>query len=120
MWFIALVFFTIDLTYFYTTFLSTERIDGFKHIQLMSNVSPFIYWISNLIFDSIFFFLIVVLRILAIKAVDDSDGFLRFGGPYCEYFLLLNTKELLVLCFFIHLACFHFRYIVAVNWWLYY
>lgn len=97
LWVAALVFFTLDISYFSAPFVSTERIDGFKHIQLMSNVSAFIYWFSNLMFDSLFLFAIIFVRIVAIKLVDDAGGFLSFSSyPYCKYFpssMVLNSPS---------------------------
>lgn len=88
--FTALAFYSVDLSSYFSIFLSVERIDGFKHIQFMSNLSPFTYWLSNYIFDFVFFFVIVFLRILCFKLIDDRDGFLHFQHPFgkCGFFPL--------------------------------
>lgn len=80
--FILLGFYSVEVCNYFTFFLSMERTDGFKHIQFMSNLSPLVYWLSNFIFDFVFFFIIVLLRIISLKLVDNLDGFLDFRHPF--------------------------------------
>ena len=58
------------------TSVNAERLNGFKHIQLVSNVSAVTYWMSNFIFDYIFFFVIVLVRLLIFKLLGDDYEFL--------------------------------------------
>ncbi|XP_065208832.1 phospholipid-transporting ATPase ABCA3-like isoform X2 [Planococcus citri] len=73
MWFIALAFYTIDLTAYFAIFVNTERIDGFQHIQTMSNVSPLVYWFATLLFDLAFFSFVTFLRIGVFKILDRTS-----------------------------------------------
>lgn len=61
----------------------------------MSNLSPFVYWISNLYFDFIFFLAILILRIILIKLIDDEGGFLAieddFGKNFKSKFRFTST-----------------------------
>ena len=82
-WFIVFAFYTIDLNTYFMTSINVERLDGFKHIQLMSNVSPITYWFSNFIFDYIFFFLIMLVRIIVFKMLDDEQEFLKIDYHFC-------------------------------------
>lgn len=77
-WFFALAFFTIDLLAYFSGFINVERLDGFKHIQMMSNVSPVIYWLGTFTFDFIFFLLVMVVRTSSFK-IFDSYHFLDFS-----------------------------------------
>ncbi|XP_065204055.1 retinal-specific phospholipid-transporting ATPase ABCA4-like [Planococcus citri] len=72
LWFIAMAFYTVDLTAYFAVFVNTERIDGFQHIQTMSNVSPLVYWIATLSFDLAFFLLVIFIRVGVFKLVDKS------------------------------------------------
>lgn len=85
--FVALAFYSIDLGFYFSIALTEERIDKFKHIQFMSNLSPITYWLSNFVFDFAFFFLIIFIRILLFKLVGDSEGFLAFQYPFGKYYL---------------------------------
>ena len=84
-WFIVLAFYTIDLNTYFMTMINVERLDGFKHIQLMSRVSPLIYWLSNFLFDYLFFFLIILVRILIFKLTDDDYEFLKIDHHFCKF-----------------------------------
>lgn len=77
-WFIGLAWFSMDLCDYFSILPKVERIDGFKNIQYISKVSPFVYWLSNIIFDSIFFMLIILLRMMVFKPFD-RFGFLDFN-----------------------------------------
>lgn len=54
-----------------------ERVDGFKHIQLMSNVSPLVYWFGTVMYDVGFFLFVTVIRILVYKLITHTP-FLGF------------------------------------------
>lgn len=59
-----------------------ERIDGFRHIQMMSNLSIFVYWLGTLIFDYIFYVLIIAGRIIFYKLFDDQYHLLAFNDSF--------------------------------------
>ncbi|XP_065208828.1 phospholipid-transporting ATPase ABCA1-like isoform X2 [Planococcus citri] len=71
-WFFALAFYSIDLAAYFAVFVNTERIDGFQHIQTMSNVSPLVYWFATLLFDLTFFLFVTFLRVEVFKLADGS------------------------------------------------
>ncbi|XP_065226082.1 phospholipid-transporting ATPase ABCA1-like isoform X2 [Planococcus citri] len=73
LWFSAAAFYTVDLMSYFSTFVNMERIDGFFHIQMMSNVSPFLYWLTTLIFDLALFLIIIVIRVGIFKIIDHSN-----------------------------------------------
>lgn len=68
-------FFTVDLLSYFSIPVKVERINGFKHIQFISGVTSLTYWLNTVTFDSSFFLLIVLLRILLFKQFDDYDFF---------------------------------------------
>lgn len=135
MFFIAFGFFTINLNTYFVTVITTERLSGFKHIQLMSSVSPSTYWLSNFVFDYIFFFVIVIARILTIKLIGDHTGFLSLDYHFCEYPCTVPLDEIsrpaksvqvipiifyrrFIFFVFNHFRRFHFGF-VAFHWKLF-
>lgn len=77
-----LAYYTVDLIGYVTVFLNAERISGFKHIQLMSNLSPFTYWFGTFVFDLVFLLAIVVLRALLLKIFDDRHSILTLDEDF--------------------------------------
>lgn len=86
--FVAFAFYSIDLGYYFSIALTEERLDGFKHTQFISNLSPITYWITNFVFDFVFFFWIIILRVFSFKLIGDREGFLAFQHPFGECALL--------------------------------
>ncbi|XP_065208826.1 phospholipid-transporting ATPase ABCA1-like isoform X2 [Planococcus citri] len=72
-WFIAVPFYTVDLTAYFAAFVNMERIDGFQHVQTMSHVFPLVYWFATLLFDVVFFLFLTLLRVGIYKIIDNSS-----------------------------------------------
>ncbi|XP_065215397.1 phospholipid-transporting ATPase ABCA1-like isoform X2 [Planococcus citri] len=88
MWFFALAFYTIDLTSFFAVFVNMERIDGFQHIQTMSNVSSLVYWLGTLMFDVTFFLFVTFLRVGVFKTMNHS-AFLGLDTSFGVFALII-------------------------------
>lgn len=78
-WFFVLAFYTVDLTLYCVTFQSTENSDGFKHMQIISNLSPFVYYLSHFLFDYLTFIGNVLGRIVSFQMTDHSYHFLAIN-----------------------------------------
>ena len=86
LWFTAVGFFTTDLLTYFAPFVSMEQIDGFYHVQMMSSMSPFAYWLATFIFDFVFYFISMVIRIIVFKYVSGSD-FIGFHEAFCTFYI---------------------------------
>lgn len=72
-----------------------ERLNGFKHIQIMSHVSMPVYWLGTFLFDLSFFALIMVARIAVFKIIGDYSGILNFTPHFGKrYFYSYSIVKL--------------------------
>ncbi|KAL6960127.1 Phospholipid-transporting ATPase abca1, partial [Sarracenia purpurea var. burkii] len=49
--------------------METKRMDGFYHIQMMSRLSPFVYWLGTLLFDFTLFAIAMIMRMALFKMI---------------------------------------------------
>lgn len=103
-WFVLLAFFTIDLLDYFMIPIRVERIDGFKHVQFMSSVSPFTYWFNTLLYDVALFSLIIFLRVSVFKPFD-YYGF--FNVDY-HFGIVILLVILFIICGLLFVYCISF------------
>ncbi len=85
------VIFAIFISFF-VVHVGKERINGSKHLQLLTGVHFSIYWIANFLFDFIICFYTICGTVGIIKLID----FVR-NEPLSETFLIANEENLLYL-----------------------
>ncbi|XP_065219689.1 retinal-specific phospholipid-transporting ATPase ABCA4-like [Planococcus citri] len=61
----------LALFVFFISFVISERVHGIKHIQTMSDLSEWTYWLGNFIFDFLFYVFIVVIIVSFMKIMDN-------------------------------------------------
>uniref|UniRef100_A0A0N5CDU6 ABC2_membrane domain-containing protein n=1 Tax=Strongyloides papillosus TaxID=174720 RepID=A0A0N5CDU6_STREA len=87
-------------TYFLTIYpLFIERIKGFKQQQYYAGVSPFLYWISNFIADTIIGIIVFSSLIVLFGFLNEDANFLPFFQATCIYFFM-NLPIFYCLTFF--------------------
>jgi hypothetical protein len=65
----------------------TERITNAKQVQLMTGVSPAIFWGSNLAWDISLLLISTLLTTICLVALDDKEAFTSHGalGKFLKY-----------------------------------
>lgn len=58
--------------------------DGFYHIQMMSRLSPFVYWLGTLLFDFTLFAIAMIMRMALFKMIG-SMAIIGFHEAFCMY-----------------------------------
>ncbi|XP_065213358.1 phospholipid-transporting ATPase ABCA3-like [Planococcus citri] len=82
--YVLLIFgmFTVELHGYFLDFATMERVDGFYHVQMMSRLSPFLYWMGTMLFDLIFFYICIGIRILLIYIIGNADYLNEFNETF--------------------------------------
>lgn len=99
---LASLFILVPLCYIpasFITFIVRERMSKAKHLQLVSSVSPYVYWCSTYLWDMILFTMLVLLIIAAlfIYGKKAAEIFISVNEATFAVFLLLFTYGLSVL-----------------------
>uniref|UniRef100_A0A914W7X7 ABC transporter domain-containing protein n=1 Tax=Plectus sambesii TaxID=2011161 RepID=A0A914W7X7_9BILA len=69
-------------------FIVQERVTQAKHLQLVSGVPPWLYWVSNYVWDMANF-LLSVLMVLVVLLIVQAEVYVRTGTELSALFLLL-------------------------------
>ena len=93
---IAGLFILVPLCYLpaaFVTFLVKERTSKSKHLQIVSGVSPRLYWIANYIWDYLLYSILMLSIILALYMYSQtiSSTFLSSSSSTLAVFLFLAT-----------------------------
>lgn len=76
-----LLFFTPGLIYLTGSFIAfplSERVSGVKHLQIMTKLSPIMYWISCFIWD---YFCYIIIVLVSLVTMYLFDSYHIFTGP---------------------------------------
>lgn len=81
---------TVGVSFFVAAFVIfplTERITNAKQVQLMTGVSPAIFWGSNLAWDISLLLISTLLTTICLVALDDKEAFTSHGalGKFLKY-----------------------------------
>ena len=105
-YFLASLFILTPLCYIpssFVTILVKERISKAKHLQLASSISPYIYWISVLIWDLLLYTVLVLLIIIILFSFGSNSSQSLVGvkeGTYAVFILLITYgTSVLPLCY---------------------
>ena len=99
---LASLFILVPLCYIpasFITFVVRERMSKAKHLQLVSSVSPYLYWTATYLWDMVLFTVLVLLIIIAlfIYGKKAAEIFISVDEATVAVFLLLFTYGLSVL-----------------------
>jgi ATP-binding cassette subfamily A (ABC1) protein 3 len=100
---LASLFILVPLCYIpasFITFVVRERMSKAKHLQLVSSVSPYLYWCATYLWDVMLFTCLVLLIIVALFIYGKDDAarvFISVDESTYAVFLLLFTYGLSVL-----------------------
>lgn len=88
----------------FVVFLIQERVSKAKHMQFISGVQPYLYWVANFIWDMVclFFSFFFYLRFLCFeKFVVQSISFFRtYSFPFqCNYIFPATLVIIIFVCF---------------------
>ena len=99
---LASLFILVPLCYIpasFITFVVRERMSKAKHLQLVSSVSPYLYWFATYVWDMVLFTVLVLLIIgaLFIYGKKAAEIFISVNEATIAVFLLLFTYGLSIL-----------------------
>ena len=91
---LASLFILVPLCYIpgsFVTFVVRERTSKAKHLQLVSSVSPYLYWFATLVWDMALFSVLVLLIMLSLFCYGNNAAQLFISsseGAFCVFLLL--------------------------------
>lgn len=63
------------LTGYFMALPLTERVSGIKHLQMMTKLSPIMYWITCFLWDYLCYLIIVIFTLLVMYFLDTDHIF---------------------------------------------
>ncbi|XP_065210323.1 ATP-binding cassette sub-family A member 17-like [Planococcus citri] len=87
--FIMFGYFTIEIVLYLFELSSKEIANGLMHLQIMSGVPPWIYWFATIVFDLLFFIIVVVVRIALFTLLDNYHKFFTYDFNFGVFSLLV-------------------------------
>jgi len=73
-----LTVFTPGLLYLIGYFIAlplNERVSGIKHLQMMTKLSPIMYWITCFIWDYFCYIIVIILTLITLYSFDQNNLF---------------------------------------------
>lgn len=87
----------------FVTFIVRERVSKSKHLQLVSSVSPYMYWTATYIYDVCLFIILIMCSFIALLSYgqDASEAFMGTLESTAALFFLLLTygTSIIPLCY---------------------
>lgn len=76
---------------------SNERVTGMKHLQMMTKLSPIVYWTACFIWDYFCYIIVVMATLVIIYLFDEYHIFTGFN-EICKFFLFISYTNYLINC----------------------
>lgn len=87
----------------FVTFIVRERVSKSKHLQLVSSVSPYVYWAATYIYDVMLFMLLILFSFIALLSYGQnaSEAFMGTAESTLALILLLFSygTSIIPLCY---------------------
>ena len=69
------------LSSLFLIFPLVERTSGAKHLQFMTGLNPATFWLTNLAWDYLIYFVASILMLAFLMGLDYEDTFTTFQAP---------------------------------------